>query len=111
MLKTNKNKFEEDVYKILEDSMYTMLMGSFSNSGDELIDSYMEDKMDKASKEMAKRFAKSAYKPLTDAIEDHIKSSGIYINISPAGIALTSPVGPVTGTITINPQTSKIEIQ
>lgn len=111
MLKDNKNKFDDNVYDILKNAMYNMLISSFSKTGDELIDSYSENKIDKMSKNMAETFADLAAKPLTDAIEEHIKSSGLFINILPAGIALTSPVGPCTGTITITPQTAEIQIQ
>ena len=110
MLKTNKPKFENYVKSILETAMYETLMDSFSKSGDNLIDSYVEKSIDNAAKKMARKFADKAAIPLTDAIDTHIKAAGININISPAALTLSNTAGPVTGTITITPTTSKIEI-
>lgn len=111
MLKDNKNKFDRDVHSILKNAMYNTLISSFSNSGDELIDSYSENKLNKVADRMATVFADKAAEPLTTAIEDHIKSLGLFINVLPSGIALSGATGPVTGSITITPQTSKIQIQ
>ena len=111
MLSDNIKKFEDDVHDILNDSMYEMLMSSFSKSEDELINSYTERVISKAAKNMAKKFADLATKPLTKTIDEHIKSSGLFINVLPQGIQLTSPVGPCTGVINITPQTAEIQIQ
>lgn len=111
MLKNAKSKFEKNVEDLLTDAMYHAFKCTYNASGDDLIDAYVEDSVNKYAKNFAKSVAEKATKPLTDAIDEYIKASGLFINISPAGIALTSPAGPVTGTITINPSTSNIEIQ
>ena len=110
MLTTNIKKFETDVKQILESSMYETLTNSFIQSGDGVIDKYVKDGIDDAAKKMSKVFAESAAKPLTQAINDHIKSAGIIITIPPTAMALTCAVGPVTGTISVTPVTSNIEI-
>lgn len=112
MLKDAKSKFKEDVEELLKNAMYQAFVGTYvKNDDDDLIDAYIEDGIKKISDKFAKTVAEQAAAPLTDAIEEYIKASGLFINISPAGIALTSPTGPVTGTITINPSTSSIEIR
>jgi hypothetical protein len=110
MLKEAKQKFEKDVEDILIKAMSEAFKGTSSKCGDSLIDDYMEDSINKIANKFANKVAECAAKPLTDAIDEYIKASGLFINVSPAGIALSGPTGPVTGTITINPSTSKIEI-
>ena len=111
MLKEAKQKFENDVEELLYDAMSEAFKGTSGKSGDSLIDNYMEDSINKMADKFASKVAEVAAKPLTDAIDEYIKASGLFINVTPAGIALTGPTGPVTGTITINPSTSSIEIQ
>jgi hypothetical protein len=110
MLKEAKQKFENDVEKLLIKSMSEAFKGTFNKCDDDLVDDYMEETIKKVADKFANKVAECAAKPLTDAIDEYIKASGLFINVSPAGIALSGPTGPVTGTITINPSTSKIEI-
>lgn len=110
MLKDNKLIFEDKVKGILEKSMYETLICTFNKGGDQLIDKYVQNNIHNMAESMAKTFSEIAAKPLTDYIDEHIKSAGININISPAALALSSSTGPVTGNIIINDATSKIEI-
>ena len=110
MFKDAKLKFEQNVSDLLKNSMYNAFKETFIKGNDDLIDAYMEDSINKAAKNFADKVSELAAVKLTDAIDEYIKASGLFINVSPTGIALSGPTGPVTGTITINPSTSKISI-
>lgn len=116
MLQEAKPKFEKDVNDILKDATYKAFMNTFtSKGGDDAADRNMKKEIDANAKQFAEKFAEQVAKtlavPLTDAIDEYIKASGLFINILPSGIALANAAGMVTGTITINPQTSNIEIK
>lgn len=111
MLQTAKPKFEKEVEKILKKSMYEAFKSTFSMGDEDVVNKHMENAIKESAKKFSESVAKEATIPLTDAIDEYIKASGLFINVTPAGIALTSPTGPVTGTITITPQTSNIIIK
>jgi hypothetical protein len=111
MLNDNIKSFESNVYDILKNAMYKMIMSSFSQGEDELINSYTERVIIKTADNMAKIFADEATEPLVNEINNHIKSAGIFINVQPQGIRLIGPAGQVTGAINITPETAEIQIQ
>lgn len=111
MLKQAKPKFESDLKKILTNAMYKAFVSMYSSGDDDTIDKYMKRTVEAGAKKFAETIANEAAIPLTDAIDEYIKASGLFVTVSPAGIALSGPTGPVTGTITISPQTSNINIK
>lgn len=111
MLSEVKPSFKQDIHDILQKSMYEAFMCNFKGSGDEVIDQYTHKKVEEMSNMISKKFADTATDGLINSIDKYIKSIGVFINVTPAGIALTGPTGPVTGTITITPSTSIINIK
>lgn len=113
MLSKAKPKFDAEVEDLLKDAMYQAFLEMLSSGNDDLIDEYVKKTTNKAAKKFANKVASIAAPRLTNAIDEYIKESGLFINVNPAGIQLVSPPtgGPVTGTIIINPTTSNIEIR
>ena len=111
MLKKAKPKFESDIKQLIEDSMYNAFISTFSKGDEDVIDAYLEKALDESAKKFARKVSEKAATPLADAIDEYIKSMGIFITVQPLGISLTGPTGPVSGVINITPQTSNITIQ
>lgn len=101
---SSKPKLEQDLKKILEDSMYEADMTSLLD-GDGVepsIAAKIRKDMDAACRKKAQKFAERAYGPLAQAIYDFVKEIGI--TLTPTGLLMApqavSGILPVTGTAT-----------
>ena len=110
MLSQTKSSFETNVTEILEKSLYKAMMCFYQDGEDDDVNRVAKSHIEKACKTASETFSKEASKKLVGEIDKYIKSMGINISTSPADIKLYSAMGPVTGSITITPQTSEIKI-
>lgn len=107
MLSVTKPVFTKDIVDALQEVIYECLKKAMSESLDRAENTDTERSISK--KDMIEAFADAGKKAvdqktvskLVDAIDTYIKSAGVTIINTPA--ALVSPMGPVTGVITIKP--------
>lgn len=110
MLSQTKPAFEKNVERILKDALYESLINFYCEGEDNDVNSLANSTILAAAMAVSETFSGRVAKSLVNEIDKYIKSMGIVISTTPANILLTSPAGPVTGSINITPQTSKITI-
>lgn len=124
MLSTELITFQNDLNNLLKDSSYKAAKEAFirslevtnkkdipiDNNGDLNIsyENIKEKTADEFGKTFSDTFSKELSTDLAKLIMNYIKSANINIIYTPTTLA--SPVGPVTGALTISPATASIEI-
>lgn len=110
MLSQTKRAFKTNVENILNDALYNSLTKFYRKGEDDDMNSLAENTISAAAKVVSETFSSEVAGQLVEEIDKYIKSIGISITTSPADIQLFNAMGPVTGSINITPQTSKITI-
>lgn len=100
MLSDKKPELEKNINTILYNALYKAYMSTFESNSDSdpKIANRVKQEIDDAAKKFSKVAADEAAPELAGAIYNFVKSIGIMATPK----ALTSPVGPCAGVITMN---------